>query len=153
MTFSDTYNLRNSLASWNLAANALDALIQTITQTELTSLINTTGAEADYTGASHAITTASGNALLVLAKINLSHSADQGGGSVYINLDGANETVPIRYVAPVANTAGDRNSVMGYHLYTAPSVGAHTVKLRWVTAVGTIYSAGATLTSIVLRTS
>lgn len=152
MTYADTYSLRTSLADWGKVANAIDGLLVGYQFTQNTSLINTTSTSlTDYTGATHSITVASGESLLILAQIRCSHSTDQGTVAMHINIDASDQT-GAAWTSSEANTGGAQGSIMNYWFVAAPSVGAHTVKLQWSVDAGTGYSVSYKLLSLAIQT-
>lgn len=153
MSFADNYNIRSSQLSGSNIAQALEALLSPISFSNgAAGLINTSsaGAYVDYTGASISITSASGEMILIMADIALSHGTDQGRVIMAINYDTADQ-VERYWTASGASTAGNRGTLSFGFIITAPSPGSHTIKLRWQVDAGTAYSIDANLGAYILQ--
>lgn len=152
MTFADNYLLRSVQANFNQVASAVDKMLVTIASDINSGIINTTSATfVDYTGASASITTTTGQLLIIIAQIWLSHGTDAVKSEYTINFDSSNVATGA-WTSSSADTGGQRdNSCLIYA--TTPSVAAHTIKIQWRTTSGTVYSANSAIYAFALQNS
>lgn len=153
MTISDTYNLRNIGVNALRIADAIDALVIGQSYDTFGATSSTSAGFADVSGASASITTVSGHSLLLLGTISLSHSASGTTSALRFDVDGGGGATQHYWTARANDTGGDDANMTLFHFVAAPSVGAHTVKIQWLTASGTVHTAGGAFVALALRTS
>ena len=150
MTYADTYNIRSTAVNANLIANALDGLLAIFSSDAFPNSNTTSASYVDISGASLSITTAAGELLLLAARIHLSHGTAGVLSNVVFDVDGVDQG-EIYWTSHAVDTGGDEHTKILFHAYLAPSVGAHTIKLQWKTASGTLYTLGGEFYAIALQ--
>lgn len=151
MTYADNFNLRTSSINGNSIASAVDGLVSDIQTDTSTALINTTSTSSvDYTGESISVTINSGEKVLILAQINVSASASGIKIIMDVTEDGSIITSSVGgFWLSARNDVNGVDGTISISAYSAPAAGSHTYKIKWKTASGTAYSAGARLTVLV----
>lgn len=142
MAFADT--IRTKTAGLLDIATLLENLvIGNSNSASGTSTINTTatvGSPAEYTGASVAVTVASGEKVLVLGGISVSVGGASGVlAAMQLREDSSNAGfVPHGYCSR-NDTGGLDVSLFSAHIFS-PSAGSHTYKITWWVGSNTGYS-------------
>jgi hypothetical protein len=149
MTFADNYNIRSSQLSGANIAAALDALTNAYVLDQWSATNTTSAATVDVSGASGALTSATGEIILLCVQINLSHSTAGVKSNIVIDVDGASQVTG--YFTAHANDTGGDEATLCLNFISALSPGAHTIKARWNTPSGTLYTDGGTLFGITLQ--
>lgn len=117
------------------------------------SLINTSStSDVAYTGASIALTVASGEQVLAIALVTVSNSSSLQGVTATIYEDGVSKGLAGTYVASRSSSAGAEITFPVMALIS-PSVGAHTYTIYWKCSGGTAYSSQFYFTCLKIRTS
>lgn len=118
-----------------------------------TSLINTTStSDTAYTGASIAVTVASGEQVVVFGMIAASNSNSTNKVSATLYEDASAIGLSSTWVAARNDTAGFDATIPMFAI-SSPSVGAHTYTIKWKTSANTAYSGQFYFIVVKIRTS
>lgn len=148
MAFGDTF--RATTWTGEDLADSLEDLLVEYNSLELTSTINTTSTSlVDYTSGSVTVTAETGDILLCTASMSCGHSATGGQSTLAINVN-SSDSQEVYALSYTTNANGTTNCIAHSYIAAATS-GTNTIKLRWRTNTGTVYSARAFLTVVVLR--
>lgn len=140
MTFADTFNIREDSVSFNLVANALDALITGAAVSYNSGVINTaSGVAVDYGSLSHSVIVASGEKVLLFFAMNCSNSTAGQGAGIQIYRDATAIGVPMAVRDALGGTTG-ATAAMTSIVLDAPSPGTYVYKPRWNVTANTAYS-------------
>lgn len=141
MTYSDP--IRSASTTAETVATITDGLLTSYAQQELPAapgVINTASTSyVDWTGSSISINVAAGEIVEIAAQIDLSSNAAGQRVNITISEDGVDLGKEAGFVTYRSDTGGQDTTIM-IHLLRAPSVGAHTYKIRWKTSAGIAYS-------------
>jgi len=108
-------------------------------QTSRSTLINTTGAIADYTSGSVSVTVSTGDIVEIHADISWSCSLDPATLGMQLRRDSTDIGFRHDYVTARSSTGGIDN-VTSLNYIDAPGAGTYTYKIRWLAGTGTAYS-------------
>jgi hypothetical protein len=151
MSYADA--LRAATPTLEAAATLIEGLLARYDIYTSTSTISTTSTSlTDMTGAEVSVTPESGDLVLLFGQYTFSHGTNEGTANINLTRDGSTITDSQRSVASRADTAGADSQLTVIYI-EAPAAGAHTYKMQWATAAGTLYSSRQRLIALVLRNS
>lgn len=152
MTYADGIRAVGGLTG-DAIGDLIEGALASLSVDSGTTLINTSStSDTAYTGASIAVTVASGEQILAIALVTVSNSSSLQSVSATIYEDGVAKGLAGTYVASRSSSAGAEITVPVMALIT-PSVGAHTYTIYWKCSGGTAYSSQFYFLAAKIRTS
>lgn len=154
MTFADNYNLRNkSVVKMNDVASAVDALLVTTSQVVTGGAISTTSTSfVDMTSMSISVTVASGESVILLSFVSMSHGTSNEAVEMQFTRGGVAIGNTHKAFTITTGTGGEQNNVPLMYIDTG-TTGSLTYKVQWKVGIGTGYVNFRKFAAIVVQTS